>query len=162
MKAAQDLIADKDNAMEAEIQTAENNLLNTMLNLRLKADKSILEEMIATANEINANAYTEESYSVLTTALAKANDVMADDNATQEDVDAAANAVKAAMDGLVAVDGTPAETPTEGNDTAGTQTGQESTTPKANAAKTGDFAPIAGMAAIAVTGAALLLTRKKK
>ena len=33
---------------------------------------------------------------------------------------------------------------------------------KANAAKTGDIAPIAGMAVLAVAGAAILITRKKK
>ena len=32
LKAAQDLLADKDNAMQAEIETAETNLLNAMLN----------------------------------------------------------------------------------------------------------------------------------
>ena len=147
--------------MEAEIQTAEKNLLNTMLNLRLKADKSILEEMIATANEINANAYTEESYSVLTTALAKANDVMADVNATQEDVDAAANAVKAAMDGLVAVDGTEVQTPSTGNNA--TQVGQETTTTKANAAKTGDVAvPAAVIGLLVASAVAVGITKKRK
>ncbi len=50
LKAAQDLLADKDNAMQAEIETAETNLLNAMLNLRYKADKSILEKVIAEAN----------------------------------------------------------------------------------------------------------------
>ena len=132
-----------------------------MLNLRLKADKSILEEMIATANEINANAYTEESYSVLTTALAKANDVMADDNATQEDVDAAANAVKAAMDGLVAVDGIEVQTPSTGNNA--TQVGQETTTTKANAAKTGDVAvPAAVIGLLAASAVAVGITKKRK
>ena len=41
LKAAQDLLVDKDNAMQAEIKIAESNLLNAMLNLRYKADKSI-------------------------------------------------------------------------------------------------------------------------
>ena len=50
LEAAQDLLADKDNAMQAEIETAETNLLNAMLNLRYKADKSILEDVIAEAN----------------------------------------------------------------------------------------------------------------
>ena len=58
LKAAQDLLADKDNAMQAEIETAETNLLNAMLNLRYKADKSILEKVIAEANEVDSNAYT--------------------------------------------------------------------------------------------------------
>ncbi|WP_270739476.1 glycosyl hydrolase [Massilioclostridium coli] len=145
-------------AMQAEVNEAADNLLNAMLNLRYKADKSILEEVLAEASKVDANAYTAESYAALQAAVAEANDVYNNENATQEEVDAAVTSVQTAIDNLVAVDGTPAETPTE--DVA--QTGQESTTPKANAAKTGDFAPIAGMAAIAVTGAALLLTRKKK
>ena len=108
---------------------------------------------------MDANAYTAESYAALQAAVAEAKDVYNNENATQEEVDAAVTSVQTAMDNLVAVDGTPAETPTEDN---GTQTGQESTTPKANAAKTGDFAPIAGLAAISLAGIALWITRKKK
>ena len=162
MKAAQDLLANKDNAMAEEIETAENNLLNAMLNLRYKADKSILEDVLTEAGKVDANAYTAESYAALQAVVAEAKDVYNNENATQEEVDAAVTSVQTAIDNLVAVDGTPAETPTENNNTAGSQTGQESTTPKANAAKTGDFAPIAGMAAIAIAGAALVLSRKKK
>ena len=85
---------------------------------------------------------------------------MVDENATQDEVDAAVANVQAAMNGLVAIDGTPAEAPTE--DTTGTQNGQESTTAKANAAKTGDFAPIAGLAAMAFASGVLLFTRRKR
>ena len=148
--------------MQAEINQVADDLLNAMLNLRFKADKSILEEVLAEASEVDANAYTAESYAALQAAVAEASDVYNNENATQEEVDAAVTSVQTAIDNLVAVDGTPAETPTENKNTAGSQTGQESTTPKANAAKTGDFAPIAGMAAIAIAGAALVLSRKKK
>ena len=157
LAAAQALIADKDNAMEDEIAEAENNLLNALLNLRLKADKSILESVIAEANGKEANAYTAESYAVLEAAVAEANDVMADENATQEEVDAAVLSVQKAMEGLVAVEGATPETPSTDN---ATQTGQESTTTKA--AKTGDITPIAGLAILTVAGAAMLYVRKKK
>ena len=123
--------------MQAEINEAADNLLNAMLNLRYKADKSILEEVVAKANQIDANAYTAESYAVLTAALKDANAVLANENATQEEVDAAVENVQSAMDSLVAVEGTETETPTTNNNA--TQTGQESTTTKANAAKTGDI-----------------------
>ena len=126
-----------------------------MLNLRYKADKSILEEVVAKANQIDANAYTAESYAVLEAALKDANAVLANENATQEEVDAAVQSVQAAMDSLVAVEGT--ETPSDNN---ATQTGQENTTTKANAAKTGDFAPIAGIAVLAVAGITLFICRK--
>ena len=157
LEAAQSVYQDGD-AMQAEVNEAADNLLNAMLNLRFKADKSILEDVLAEASKVDANAYTAESYAALQAAVEEANGVYNNENATQEEVDAAVTSVQTAMDNLVAVDGTPAETPTE--DVA--QTGQESTTPKANAAKTGDFAPIAGMAAIAVAGAALLFSRKKR
>ena len=78
------------------------------------------------------------------------------------EVDAAVTNVQAAMDQLVAVDGRVPEETTPSTDDTATQTGEESTTPKANAAKTGDFAPIAGLAAITLAGAALLFTRKKR
>ena len=98
MKAAQDLLANKDNAMAEEIETAENNLLNAMLNLRYKADKSILEEVLAEASKVDANAYTAESYAALQAAVAEANDVYNNENASQEEVDAAVTSVQTAMD----------------------------------------------------------------
>ena len=48
------------------------------------------------------------------------------------------------------------------NKADGTQTGQESTTTKANAAKTGDFAPIAGVIALVLAGVAVVTLKKKK
>ena len=145
-------------AMQAEVNTVADNLLNAMLNLRLKADKSILQQVIAEANGKNANAYTAESYAVLQVAVNEANAIMENENATQDEVDTAVTNVQTAMDNLVAVDGTSAETPTENV----AQTGQESTTSKTNAAKTGDFAPIAGLAVITLAGTALLISRKRK
>ncbi|MBC5787947.1 family 78 glycoside hydrolase catalytic domain [Clostridium sp. NSJ-27] len=161
LKAAQDLLADKDNAMAEEIEVAESNLLNAILNLRYKANKSILEKVIAEANEVDSNAYTVESYAVLEAAVAEANAVMANENATQEEVDAAVTSVQEAMKGLVAVEKPSTETPDD-NKADSTQTGQESTTTKANAAKTGDFAPIAGIMVLALAGTAAILSRRKK
>ena len=148
--------------MQAEIETAETNLLNAMLNLRYKADKSVLESVLAEANGKDASAYTAESYAVLTAAVAEANTVMENENATQEEVDAAVQSVQTAIDGLVVVDGTVPEETTPSTDDVATQTGQESTTTKANAAKTGDFAPIAGVVALmGIAGVSVMVLRKK-
>ena len=139
-------------AMQAEINEAADDLLNAMLNLRYKADKSILEDVLAEAGKVDANAYTAESYAALQAAVAEANDVYNNENATQEEVDAAVTSVQTAMDNLVAVDGTLLKLQRKTMIQLEAQTGQESTTPKANAAKTGDFAPIAGMAALHPAG----------
>ena len=64
LEAAQSVYKDGD-AMQAEINEVADKLLNAMLNLRYKADKSILEEVVAKANQIDANVYTAESYAVL-------------------------------------------------------------------------------------------------
>ncbi|MBC5788085.1 glycosyl hydrolase [Clostridium facile] len=160
LKAAQGVYQDGD-AMQAEINEVADDLLNAMLNLRYKADKSILEEVVAEADKVNANAYTAESYAVLATAVKDAKAVLENENATQEEVDVAVTNVQSAMNGLVAVNGT-VETPSENNPSTATQTGHTTTTTKATAAKTGDFAPIAGLAAIVVAGATVYCTRRKK
>ncbi len=163
LAAAQELLADKDNALANEIETAETNLLNAMLNLRFKADKSVLEQVIAEANSKDATAYTAESYAILTSAVEKATNVLADENATQQDVDTAVESVQTAMDGLVALSGTSVEAPTENNAVdQTTQIGQETTTTKANAAKTGDVAPIAMVVTLATAASALVLLNKKR
>ena len=145
--------------MQAEINEVADNLLNAMLNLRFKADKSVLEDVLAEAGKVDANAYTAESYAALQAVVAEANDVYNNENATQEEVDAAVENVQSAMDSLVAVEGVANETPTIDNNA--TQTGQESTTTKANAAKTGDTTPIAGAVVAMVAGAVLMTIRKK-
>ncbi|WP_270739613.1 metallophosphoesterase [Massilioclostridium coli] len=159
LEAAQAVYQDGD-AMQAEINQVADDLLNAMLNLRYKADKSILEDVLAEAGKVDANAYTAESYAVLTAAVNDAKAVLENENATQEEVDAAVTSVQTAMDNLVAVNGTVNETTTTDNNA--TQAGQESTTAKANTAKTGDMNPVAGIAAITVAGLVLVLTLKKK
>ncbi|MBC5788164.1 FIVAR domain-containing protein [Clostridium facile] len=161
LAAAEDLLADKDNAMEQEIQPVEENLLNAMLNLRLKADKSILESTVSQANNIEANLYTQESYQALKTAVAAANAVLADDSATQKQVDAAVDAVKAAMNGLVAVDN--GESTKQNNAVQGIQIGQVTTSNNAvKSVKTGDVAPAVGIAVLALASAAVVALRKKE
>ena len=106
----------------------------------------------------NPSTYTEESYAVLQTAVAEADAVMADENARQNEVDDAVESVQAAMNGLVTEEGEITE-PIEKN---ATQTGQETTTTKANTAKTGDVIPIAGIISLVLAGSILILSRKKE
>ena len=147
---------DNTEASQAEINAAVDELLGGMLQLRFKADKTILETVIEAGGKVEGSNYTGESYAALQGALAEAEAVLADENASQEKVDAATEKVRAAIEGLAAVEGAT-ETPST-TDKA-TQTGQETTT--TTAAKTGDVTPIAGLAAITLAGAALLIFRKR-
>ena len=64
LKAARAVYED-DNAMQAEIDTVSSALLDAMMELRFKADKSVLEDVLAEASKLDASAYTAESYSLL-------------------------------------------------------------------------------------------------
>ena len=138
-------------ASQEQINEAIDNLIAAMLQLRYKADKSLLETAVAIASAKEEAAYTAEGYSVLKAAVAEANAVIEDENADQEEVDAATKSVKAAIEGLVAV----------GDQITGTGTGQTTTTTK-NPAKTGDFAPIAGVVVLALAGVATIALKKRK
>ena len=58
--AAAKTVSEDGDAMQSEINEVSDNLLNAMLNLRFKADKSVLEDVLAQANKIDASAYTSK------------------------------------------------------------------------------------------------------
>ena len=92
-----------DNAMQAETDEAWNSLVETMNALRLKADKSVLENLLSQMEELDLSGYTEESVSVFRAAFAAANVVLTDEALSVDDqaeVDEAVNALQAAYDGL--------------------------------------------------------------
>ena len=141
--------------------------MEAMANLRMKPNKDILNDMINEVSGLDLDAYTTDSVAALNAALANAQEVAADKNATQEEVDAAANTLEAAMKGLVFVDdgnndvtegNTPADTDktVDGTPTAPVGDGTAST-------KTGD-AGVAGLATLALisAGGVLFLVKGKK
>lgn len=83
---------DKD-AMQEEVDSAWMNLLEKTADLRLKADKSALEELIGKAEAMDLSAYTEESVQVFQAALANARSVLEDDALTEDEQDTVDEAV---------------------------------------------------------------------
>ena len=174
--AAEAVIADGD-AMQAETDEAWNTLVEAMNALRLKADKSVLEDLISRMEELDLSGYTEESVSVFRTALAAANAVLTDEALSVDDqaeVDEAVNALQAAYDALEPIQTgepeDPGKDPGSGEtddpqDPAGDSGNQNSSagTGTVKAAKTGDTAPIAaaGMLLVLSAGAALAAVGKK-
>lgn len=149
------------NAWDDEIQAATDALIEAMSNLRMAANKDILNDMINKANSVDFSAYTVESANAVRAALNAAEALAADANATQDAVDAAANTLKAALNGLVVVNGNnPADDANNnGNDNAGT------TAPVGDGSaptQTGDAGSLALVGLIALAGAAAVLTRKKR
>ena len=65
----------------------QQNLLEAMLQLRYKADKSILEAVLAEAAELDTTVFTPERVSVFQAAKSEAEEVYGDPNALQSEVD---------------------------------------------------------------------------
>ena len=65
-----------------------------------EVDKSKLQETVDGCDDITADKYTEDSYNAFVAAYNKATAVLANPNATQEEIDAADAALNAAIEGL--------------------------------------------------------------
>ena len=98
-------VMDDGDALQGDVETAVEALMNAILAQRYKADKSILEDLIGKAESIDLTGYTAESVAMFRSALASAQSVLADETLSEDDqatVDNAVAALSAAMDGLTA------------------------------------------------------------
>ena len=152
------------NAWDDEIQTATEELIKAMSNLRMAPNKDILNDMIDKASGLDLSDYTQDSAAALTSALAEAQEVAADENATQEEVDEAADTLEAAMNGLVFVNSdennnTQDDTISNPDDTENAPVG-DGTAP----IKTGDAgaAGLAGLAVMSALGIVCMLRKREK
>ena len=110
------------------------------LSARTKADKSALRELIAYANSLDLSAYSD--INGLRRALIDAGNVMNEEEATQDEVNAAVEALQAELNAL-----TPKAESSTNADTTNT----------AAAAQTGLFAGV-----LAAAAGALLAVRRRK
>lgn len=96
---------------QEEIDAAAMQVLEAMLNMRFKADKSLLQNAIAAAAAIDLSAYTPESVENFNRAYSAANETAQDNSLSEEDqnlVNQAARNLQTAIDSLVPVSGDPA------------------------------------------------------
>ena len=166
-------------ATQEEVTSAWKNLLNAMANMMLKPDKGLLEDLIAQAEGLNEADYEAQSFAAMRTALAAAKEVLADENATEEEISTSVAALEDAMAKLTAsTDGSKDESGTgngsqdqtggtagKNNSSSAGSTSSSKTTSGTNAVKTGGTAntlPIAATAAAAVIAAGAVMILKKK
>ena len=191
LAAAQEVLADGD-AMQADTDAAWNALVDAISNLRLKADKSTLEDLLNSVADLDLSQYTEESAAVFRTALANAQAVLADETLSEDDqktVDEAVQALSDAKDQLQFKDastGDGNENTGDGSDNAGNGDGNtgngDSQTPgngdnsgnngnsgnsnagnsKTKAAKTGDTAMPFAMLALAAAAGVVAVVSVRK
>ena len=167
--AAGEAVLAEEFAEQDEIDQAWKALLKAMSELRLKPSKDALEALIADANELSTEGASEEAVAAFNSALATAVQVLDNDQATEEEVTAAEEGLKAAMAQITASAGGTTEKPSQSTDTGSSQnngTSGNKTTAAASgskAVKTGDSVlPIAGSAAAMMLAAAALVLIKRK
>ena len=174
---AEAVMADGD-AMQPETYEAWEALVEAINALRLKADKSVLEDLISQVEDLDLSGYTEESAAIFRAALEAANSVLADATLSEKDqakVDDAVKTLRAAYDGLEKAQGTKPENPGASGDNQGAASGNDNNsssqkdqgtgagTSADKAAKTGDNTPIAAACAglVLASGAVLVILRRR-
>ena len=149
------------NAMQDEVNEVYTELVKAFVNLRLKPNKDLLQDLINQANGINRASFTAASLKIVDAEVEKANAVLNDPNATKEAVNNAVNGLTKALSGLVEKPGNSVdpETPVD-NNTAVILVKSGDTT---KAIKTGDDAlteVITGIMMLSIAGLSIL--RKKR
>lgn len=97
---AEKVAANRD-ATADEIEAAYTKLEAAYKALALRADMTAIHDMISEVEAMDANAHTAKSWKLVADALEAAKTVAANENATQEAVDAAARTLQAAAAALV-------------------------------------------------------------
>ena len=96
-------VLDDEKAIQQQVDEAYANLLNSIFGLRMLPDKEELEDLIKDAEtkyEAKLDEYTPATADAFKAALDAAREVLADENATQEQVDEACRNLRNAIFGL--------------------------------------------------------------
>ena len=138
------VLADE-NAMQDEVDEVYTELVKAFLDLRLKPNKDLLNDLINKANGLNAANYSAKSWAVVTDALNGAKTVLDDPEASQEQVDNAKDVLAKAMAGLEEV---KTNNPVKAGDTT-------------VSVATGDTTNL-GLSIVGLAAASVVLTANKK
>ena len=96
----EDLLLEDDITAEI-LESAKVNLINKMNQLVKVADKSELSNLVSEAEKLDKKAYTNESFKAFKAALNAANEVLKDEEVTQEQVDKAISILQDSIKDLV-------------------------------------------------------------
>ena len=141
LKEAEAVLADE-NATQAQVQAAHDNLRNAEFGLRLIPNKDALEDLINKVENMDLSKYSDDVQKEIRSALDNAKAVMADENATQDDVDGAVKLLQASVDKAEGTTATDNKKPsTSGKDQS-----------KDKAAKTGDATSPIGWGVAGILG----------
>ena len=104
-------VLDDENATAYDVALAYQNLKDAIAALEERVDTSKLAGLVADAEKLKESAYTKDSWAAFKKALDAAKAVLNNANATKADVDAAYNALNAAMKALKPASSKPTPNP---------------------------------------------------
>ena len=140
-----------ENAMQDEVNEVYDAVVRAYLDLRLKPSKDLLNSLINRAQSLNAANYSMAAWQVVEDALLNAQATIANENATEEEVTAAIEAMENALAGLLV---TNPENSVDNAVKAGDTTAS---------IKTGDSAGLGySLAGLAVASMVLVANKKRK
>ena len=154
LEAAKAVYNDGD-AMDEDIKPVADDLLKAILAQRFKANKSILEELVAKAEAMDVSGYTTASVTVFKAALYNANMVLADMSLSEEDqdvVDAAVEELNKAIENLSADVDTDSKPSTDDNKGDTDTSKPDDTTSDKDTSSKGDSSKNNGKTETPVTG----------
>ena len=152
--AAAQQVYDDANAAQDAVDAATQALREVRLNARTKADVSALEEMVAYITSLDLRAYTTESAEPVRALAKQANEMIANAEITQDEVDALAEELQSAIDELQPVSDATITTP----DNVATDS---TTADKTNTAATDMSSMMFALMAAAGAAAAVAYRRKR-
>lgn len=163
LKAANSILV-SESATQEEVDSSYSALLRAYLELRLTPDKSLLEDLIKEVESIDLSKYTVKSANGVRMALDDANKVLANKEASEDDVNKALTSLKNAKNSLVASSDSNSDSNSNSNNngsaTNGNSNGGNSTTGKLPQTGTAGAAGTLISGIVALIGG-LGLSRKK-
>lgn len=110
-------------SIQKDVDEAVKKLKDSQAQLEIKVNKDELDKLYTDKKDFKEESYTADSWKVFKDALSKAQEVLNNENATQEEVNQAYGALKEATDALKTKTTTPSEEETKG-DKLGNANGQ--------------------------------------
>ena len=175
LQTAKEIFA-KEDATQEEVNSAINNLNNAMAKLVKKADKTALNNAIATAEAIDLSLYQEDGQEEFKLALNQAKEIAANEDALESEVIKATETLLNAQNSLklkepeiqeptnpddpTLPEGTKPGDPNNQNNQTGNSTKQQPS--KTKAVKTGDDLSVWGLSTMMIMALGSMLVIKKK
>ena len=149
------IVNEDSNATQEQVDKALKTLDDAIKGLKAPSDTSELETVIDKANKLDASKYTEKSWNALQNAIDAGNKVLENKDATQEEINAAVDAINNAIDKLEVK-------PVDPDKPAKPEKPMDPVKPTKPGVATGDNTNFMAIGTLLVTATGIALLKKKK